>query len=615
MLGLSAFAALCLATSHFCQLAQAQVVDYNETILASVIIVRTGDHTPLFLGNEPSKLISSGAQQLYNAGGFFRSRYISNTDNATISSRTAAPISGLATDLLDNSQLFFLANENNVMLPAAQAFAQGLYPPAPLSSPDAGPLLDSSSILANKSYISSPLSNYQYVSIASTNDNDPTSIVTSGSNNCPAWNSATSSYSSSAAFTSLSNSSHGLYVVVGSGLLNGVLDTTQWSYDNAYAIYDYVLYLANHNATAAAFINSTTYGPTRGSGGSPNILAQLRNLASQQLWSLNNDNWAAPRGGNGAGSDSILQIAGSTVAMSVLEILEETVESQGSIDQKLSVFVGDYEPFLGFASASQLASRMPTFQGLPGYGASMVWELYSKTNGSNGASSTFPSSDDLWVRFLFRNGSDNLDPNNNDLISYPLFNRDPDQTEIQWIDFESLMSDIAVGGVYDWCDRCDARTLFCIALNSLKFGGYGNGNSLSNAAAGAIGAGTTIGVLLITALFAALIGGVRLRTVPAPLTATMGRLRRNRSTRVTNRAGPSATGVGDSPSQDNKHGSLQSAVTAVDEPQRESEQVGIVERAKAESWEMTSMRRLSNGDDHRDKLDEMGKPVEAVERV
>ncbi|KAI9667464.1 MAG: hypothetical protein M1821_000280 [Bathelium mastoideum] len=607
MLALGILASTCLAISYTYHSAQAQVVDYTQTTLASVIFVRTGDHTPLFLGDDPIGLTSSGAQQLYNTGSFFRSRYLTNTDNATVSSQTAAAISGLSIDIVDNDQLYFLADEDNVMLVAAQAFAQGLYPPAPLSPNDTSALSDSSAILANGSLINSPLSNYQYVAIGSINADDPTSIITSGIDNCPAWDNAADSYGSSADFASLNASSQGLYDVVGSEFLNGLLNISDWNYANAYEIYDYVLYLANHNSSAAALINSTDYN-------GQNILVQLRSLASELLWSTNSYDASMTAGQNGSYPNPILSIAGATVAMSVLNIFQDTVASQGVGEQKLSVFVDDFQPFLGFASVSQLASRDPTFQGLPGYGSAMVWELFTTSNGSQGNPTTFPSTDDLWVRFLFLNGSDDLSSDGGDLIEYPLFNRDPDQTEMQWSDFESLMAGVATRSVFDWCNRCNAQTLFCMGINWLESNSGGNGSKMSNAVAGVIGAFVGIAVIVLLALLAVLVGGLRLHTVETSFVGPLGKWRQGREGQSTSHADPSAPGSGVALSHDNKHESLQSAVTAVNDTPRESDRVGIVGRAKDESWEMTSIRRSSLDDDD-NKIDDSGKPVEARETV
>ncbi|KAL9080374.1 MAG: hypothetical protein Q9157_000830 [Trypethelium eluteriae] len=607
-------AALCLFISHGRHLVQAQVVQYNETTLASVVFIRTGDHTPFFLGTDSTRLTSSGAQQLYSAGGFFRSRYISSTGNTTASSpvQDVAPIPGLSAEALDNEQLFFLAHEDNVMLVTAEAFAQGLYPPSPLSANGSSALLDPSSIIANNTFTSSPVSNYQYVAIGSTNNDDPTSIILAGNNNCPAWQSALNSYTSSAAFAEQTNTSQGLYLTVGSEVLNGVLDPSEWDYTNAYPIYDYVMYQANHNHTVAAWANSTTYN-------GENILVQLRALASQQLWELNSPD-AAAQFQDANAPKPIFSVSGATVAMSVLDILQQTVSTQGGGAQRLSVFVGDVEPFLGFASVSQLASRSPAFQGLPGYGAAMVWELYSvediASGGDDGSSSSaFPSTDDLWVRFLFRNGSDQLGPGDEELLEYPLFGRDPDQTEMKWTDFEELMGGIAVASPYDWCTRCDAQTLFCLGINALASNGAAGGSGLSNAVAGVIGAAVTIGVILILALIAFVAGGLRLHTVRSPLIALVSGRKRSVIKRST---GPPSSNAPDSEGslpQDNKHESLQSAVTAVNEPRDESDRVRIIGHSKGESWEMTSVRRLSLEEDDKDKVDEMAKPVEARESV
>ena len=608
MLQLSVIAATCLAISWSYVFAQGQVVDYTETTLASVIFLRTGDHTPMFLGTDSIKLTTTGARQLYDAGSFFRSRYILNTDNATVSSTTAAPIAGLATDIVDNDQLFFLADEDNLMLVGAQAFAQGLYPPTPLGSNDTSALSDTSAILANNSFISGPLSNFQYVAIGSTNGNDPTSVITSGNNNCPAWEYAADSYGNSSEFTNLNQSTLSLYDIVGSEFLDGILDIPDWSYTNAYEIYDYISYLANHNNSAAAKLNSTTFN-------SQPILTQLRSLASELLWKTNTYDTTQSQGTNGSFPSPILSISGATVAMSVLDIFSETVATQGAGEQLLSVFVTDFQPFLGFASASQLSDQNPAFQGLPGYGAAMVWELYSVTNSSQGNFSSFPSTDDLWVRFLFRNGSDDLSSDGSDLISYPLFNRDPDETEMSWNDFESLMAGVATDSVDDWCSRCDAQTLFCIGINSLASGSTTSASKMSNAVAGVTGAFVTLAVIATLLLLLIVFGGLRFHTGPTRFIAPLGR--RNRGARANSASNPNSNhpAPGSAPPDDNKHESFQSAITAVNDRAGDMGPRGISGHTKGESWEMTSVRRVSLDDDDRDKVDELGKPVEARETV
>ncbi|KAI9709570.1 MAG: hypothetical protein M1820_003330 [Bogoriella megaspora] len=578
---------------------RAQSTALVETVLASVLFVRTADHTPYYYGNYSLKLTSSGANQLWATGYYFRTRYTSGS----------TAIDGLSGDTLDNTQLFFLSYEDNLMSASMQAFVQGLYPPAPLTSEHSSPILDPSSILANESYISYPGGNYQYVAIGTTDDDDPTSIITAGSSQCPAWQSTSNNYTLSQAFKDDLNASQPIYQTAGSALLDDILDPTEWNYNNAYAIYDYLLYQSTHNQTAAKILNSTSTP-----GGTPgDLIPTLRNLASKQLYAINSNV------DNDVSSDDITylntisSISGATTAMAVLNILQDTIRTQGSSSsssmQKLSVFMTEFDPFLGFAASSQAVAKTPGFAGLPGYGATMGWELYSlNSNTSSNTSSVSWETNDLYVRFVFRNGSDDLTQSDFEAVSYPLFDRDPDQADMQWADFVRLMGNVAVGGVEEWCGRCEAQTLFCVAVNSLAANGTaatgGDDGGVSNVVAGVIGAAVTIAALLLIAVAAVMLGGVRLRFTDSPVGAVAGRFTRNRRGGATNGSKFNATGDGQGPSD--KHESLQSAVTAVD---------GAAERrGKGESWEMRNMRRHSMDDDPID-LGDMGKPVEAIERV
>lgn len=120
------------------------------TVLSSVVFIRSGERTPQILGNDPSVLTSLGAQQAYNAGSFFRDRYVSSASSESGVNR--APLRGLSANSYDPRQMYILAQDTHPTAATAQAFMQGFYPPYVLNESTAA-LIDPSSVLANESYV------------------------------------------------------------------------------------------------------------------------------------------------------------------------------------------------------------------------------------------------------------------------------------------------------------------------------------------------------------------------------------------------------------------------------------------------------------------------------
>ena len=166
---------------------------------------------------------------------------------------------------------------------------------------------------------------------------------------------------------------------------------------------------------------------------------------------------------------------------------------------------------IAFAALAQLPSVDPNFEGLPEYASSMVFELFSnvETNG------TFPTVDDLYVRFLFRNGTDASDQ----LISYPLFGRPLSQTDMSFGDFQQGLEDFLVGSVGEWCAICGSLNYYCAvfdpdgpaAQNLTTAPATSPPAGMKPAIAGVIGAFVTLAVIALAIGAAALLGGVRLR--------------------------------------------------------------------------------------------------------
>ncbi|KAI1265281.1 hypothetical protein F5Y18DRAFT_388310 [Xylariaceae sp. FL1019] len=118
----------------------------TETVLGIYVFSRHGDRTPKILA--PANLTSLGADEVYESGGWYRSRYVAND--------SVSPIFGLSRDTAALAQLAVSAPVDNVLMSSAYAFLQGLYPPA-------GTL--TAQKLANSSSLQSPLSGYQCVSL------------------------------------------------------------------------------------------------------------------------------------------------------------------------------------------------------------------------------------------------------------------------------------------------------------------------------------------------------------------------------------------------------------------------------------------------------------------
>jgi hypothetical protein len=236
---------------------------------------------------------------------------------------------------------------------------------------------------------------------------------------------------------------------------------------------------------------------------------------------------------------TIASIAGATFASKVLQQFSSVITSGGA-DDKLSLLFGSYEPFLSFFALSSL-SEFPSashFTALPQHGSVMAFELFSfpptNSSGNTNISTPFPGVEDLLVRFLFRNGTDDSAP----LLSYPLFGRGLSETDMTWDDFVDGLATFALSDISEWCISCESINLFCEAIeedignSTSSTPVVSSGKHLSPAVAGIIGATVTIGVFVILAIILALFG-IRLdyheRRAKAPIVGDISVLRRNGS--------------------------------------------------------------------------------------
>ena len=268
----------------------------------------------------------------------------------------------------------------------------------------------------------------------------------------------------------------------------GLNNSVFWDFDlgfldylNAWDLYEYALYQWNHNTTIAN--SSFTYDD----------LVELENLASQQQFGFNSP----------TSNSTINAIAGRTLAAAILTQLEHTIASSG-VSDKLTLMFGSYEPFLAFFALSNLSTgpSAARFNSLPEHGSVMSFELFSYATSDQALnlSTPFPSTDALWVRFLFRNGTGDTDA----LTSYPLFGRGNSEVDMTWADFTLGMGDFYLNNPLDWCTECGASTvtLFCEAFEANVQGSTNSTSKreLSPVIGGVIGATITLGLCIFTAI-------------------------------------------------------------------------------------------------------------------
>jgi hypothetical protein len=325
-----------------------------------------------------------------------------------------------------------------------------------------------------------------------------------GNDNCPQYEESQFNYAESQEYKGLAASTLTFYQSLIPSIFRNVVPDSQVSFYNAYTLYDFASFQYTHNRSVAANVD-------------PSSIAELRYLASLQEFSLNGNLSASGL----VTGDEIRAVAGRTFAGKVLSMLGQNMGSNG-VNEKLSLFFSGYEPFLAFFALSGLSRHNPQFQSLPEPGSLMIFELFS--NSPNATS--YPVIEQLWVRFLFRNGTDDAEP----LVAYPLFGRGNSETDMPWRDFGTGMSNIMISDVGTWCQTCSSNAIFCRAFldnqsNSTTGTGTGTGTSggspgdvgsvgvsysrMSLVTAGVIGATVTIAVIMLLIATSVLCCGMR----------------------------------------------------------------------------------------------------------
>lgn len=290
---------------------------------------------------------------------------------------------------------------------------QALYPPQTVTE-----------TLADGTSISSPANGQQFPLLHSVSADSADAIWLKGDDGCPRYDRNNAQLYASQQFKDLSVSTKPFYGSF-ADLLQGVIPPRNIDYSNAYSIFDYLNVGKIHNSTIAKRVSSED-------------LDQLRYLADSHEWALNG-NITTP-------TPNPMSIGGSTLARAILTQLNSSVVTPNSAP-KLTVFLGSYDTFLSFFALTSLPSVSSSFYGLPDYASTIVFELVS-----------YPSSDsDMYVRFLFRNGTSPAST----LTEYPLFGQGRQNAVMPFNEFSKSMDKIAVTGLDQWCEVCDSQEDIC----------------------------------------------------------------------------------------------------------------------------------------------------------
>ncbi|KAI5364785.1 putative histidine phosphatase superfamily, clade-2 [Septoria linicola] len=468
MLSLIALAALAPIT-----LTSAQSND--ETVLGVYMFHRHGDRTPKALA--PANLTALGAQQVYQSGQYYRNRYISSD----------APyrINGINSDLVKQSQIAVSAPDDTVLQNSATGFLQGLYPPV-------GSTIGTQT-LRNGSNITAPMNGYQFVpvDIVSTGSGSEDSSWLQSTSNCAKAQIDSNSYFSSQEYIDKLASTKDFYAAL-EPVVNGTFDSSQTSFKNAYTIFDLINVAEIHNSSIPASDVLT-----------PEVLFQLRTLADAHEWGLAYNS-------SESASNDMRAIAGKTLAAQIVQFLNSTITLQGKT--KIGVQFGAYATFASFFGLADLPSVNTDFTGVTDYASAMTFELFTN-NSVTVSSASYPSEEEIYVRFLFHNGTTTSE---SEPVAYPLFGSGSET--ISWSDFKENMNKFAIGDMKDWCMACGNSTGTCAAYvsgsaNAADAGSdgasSGRGNGLSPVVNGVIGAMVTLAIILGLEALVLAVGGFR----------------------------------------------------------------------------------------------------------
>jgi hypothetical protein len=452
------------------------VTNCQETVLGVYIFSRHGDRTAK--STPPSNLTDLGYEEVFTSGTYFRNRYIAEG--------APSKIHGMNTDLVLQAQITVSAPLDTVLQNSALGFTQGLYPPV-------GPTLGSNT-LRNGTVVQSPLNGYQLIPIelVSNGGGSEDSAWLQGAQNCANAQISSNYYFSTPEYMATLNKTQSFYNGV-APMVNRTFAPGQISYENAYTIFDLINVASIHNSSddfpSANLLTAETF-------------FQLRTLGDQHEFNLAYN-----------ASEPIRAMTGAVIASQVLTALNGTITGQG--ENKLNVQFGAYAGMFSYFGLAGLLQVNPDFYGVPDYASTLTWELVTNATVN---STSFPSPDEIGVRFLFHNGTTS---NISEPTPYPLFGQN--DTVLPWNDFVTRTNKFAVTGQQNWCNLCGNNTGVCApsalsgsgsspssSPSGTPANGSSSGGGISKAVAGVIGAMVTLGVILGAEILVMLVAGLRL---------------------------------------------------------------------------------------------------------
>nr|OQO18476.1 hypothetical protein B0A51_15807 [Rachicladosporium sp. CCFEE 5018] len=441
----------------------------NEKVLGVYIFHRHGDRTAK--STPPANLTALGYEEVFTSGSYYRNRYIA--------SDAAYKINGINSNLVKQSQIAVSAPDDTVLQNSAIGFLQGLYPPVGDSV--------STETLRNGTEVTSPMQGYQLIpvdSVMSGSGSEDNGWLQSASG-CGQAVASSNEYFYSQEYMDLLASTQSLYDTI-APVVNRTFTGSQVSFKNAYTIYDLINVATIHNASI-----------TDADALTPEVLYQLRTLADTHEWGLAYN-----------ASNDARAVTGMTLGGEIMDFLNSTLSSQGK--QKLNIQFGAYGTFASFFGLAQLPAANAEFKGIADYASSMTFELFTDTSSVTAA--TYSTPEDLYVRFLWHNGTAS---NISEPTAYALFGSG--QTVLPWSDFTAGMGNFSITSTEQWCGVCRNTTGTCAAYQPAASSGsqssavgQSNGNGMSPAVNGVIGAMVTLAVVLGVLGLVMLVGGYRL---------------------------------------------------------------------------------------------------------
>lgn len=417
-------------------------------------------------------LTGLGAERQVVSGNFYRERYFGLTADGNKTSSDFV-IDGL------NKDGVFIYGETYSQCPASTvleysqlSFLQGLYPPTSAVSDNKTLSEEEDSSLSNGTQVDGPFNGYQYVFMDVQQETSDNYFYIEGDSNCPTSDDAAAKWNQTDEYKELYNSTYDFYQSLSSILPEKKFPKKKLSFKNAMSIFDYLNVNYIHNSDLAKKYNET-------------LLRKVALLADKAQWGISY---------NSTEDASSLTIGGQSILGAVYNYLN-TTKVEGS--PYINYFIGSYDIMYQLAGLLQLNKVSDNFTGMPDYGSTYVWDLLKDSNGG------------YHVMFSFKNGTDD----DAVLKSYPMFGNE--SNVMDWDDFESAITLVSITDLSTWCNSCNSQSPQCkqystayqygteledngVDLSSLASGKtHIQKGSLTNAGAGGIGAGVTIGVFLI----------------------------------------------------------------------------------------------------------------------